>query len=55
MYTKEETSDPIILGMHIHPALSEVVQRAFYSLMPPEHYHHILGHMDLNTDLRTNR
>jgi mycothione reductase len=47
MYTKEETSDPIIQGMHIHPALSEVVQRAFYSLMPPEHYHHVLGHMGL--------
>jgi dihydrolipoamide dehydrogenase len=48
MYTKEETADPIIQGMHIHPALSEVVQRAFYSLMPPEHYHHLLGHMGLN-------
>jgi dihydrolipoamide dehydrogenase len=51
MYTKEETSDPIIQGMHIHPALSEVVQRAFYSLMPPEHYHHVLGHMGLNPDV----
>src|SRR5659263_771918 len=47
MYTKEETSDTIIQGMHIHPALSEVVQRAFFSLMPPEHYHHLLGHMGL--------
>lgn len=50
MYTKEETGNPIIQGMHIHPALSEVVQRAFYSLMPPEHYHHVLGHMGLNPD-----
>ena len=41
MYTKEETSGPITQGMHIHPALSEVVQRAFFSLMPPEHYHHL--------------
>ena len=48
MYTKEERSDPITRGMHIHPALSEVVQRAFYSLMPPEHYHHVLGHMELD-------
>lgn len=48
MYTKKESLEPIIQGMHIHPALSEVVQRAFYSLMPPEHYHHILGHMELD-------
>jgi dihydrolipoamide dehydrogenase len=51
MYTKEESRDPIIQGMHIHPSLSEVVQRAFYSLMPLEHYHHVLGHMGLNPDL----
>jgi translation initiation factor 1 len=30
--------------MHIHPALSEVVERAFQSLMPPEHYHHTIEH-----------
>jgi mycothione reductase len=47
MYTKEQGPEPIIQGMHIHPALSEVVQKAFYSLMPPEHYHHLLGHMGL--------
>ena len=47
MYTKEENPEPIIQGMHIHPALSEVVQKAFYSLVPPEHYHHLLGHMGL--------
>ena len=47
MYTKEENPEPVIRGMHIHPALSEVVQKAFYSLMPPEHYHHLLGHMGL--------
>jgi hypothetical protein len=28
--------------MHIHPALSEVVQRAFTTLMVPEQYHHII-------------
>jgi hypothetical protein len=28
--------------MHIHPALSEVVERAFQSLAPPAHYHHVL-------------
>ncbi len=47
MYVPEEKADPIIQGMHIHPSLSEVVEKAFYSLMPPEHYHHVLGHMDL--------
>jgi hypothetical protein len=26
-------------AMHIYPSLSEVVQRAFGSLMPVEHYH----------------
>ncbi len=44
MYTVERSAKPIIDGMHIHPALSEVVERAFRSLMPPEHYHHILEH-----------
>ncbi len=44
MYTKEQSAKPIRDSMHIHPALSEVVERAFRSLMPPEHYHHILGH-----------
>ncbi len=47
MYTKQENPDPIIQGMHIHPALSEVVQKAFYSLVPPEHYHHLLGDMGM--------
>ncbi len=47
MYTKEENPEPVIQGMHIHPAISEVVQKAFYSLVPPEHYHHLLGHMGL--------
>lgn len=48
MYVPEEKADPITQGMHIHPSLSEVVEKAFYSLMPPEHYHHVLGHMDLD-------
>ncbi len=42
MYTHEQTMKPIIHGMHIHPALSEVVERAFRSLMPPEQYHHVI-------------
>ena len=42
MYTHEQSAEPIIQGMHIHPALSEVVERAFYSLMPPDQYHHVM-------------
>jgi mycothione reductase len=48
MYTPEQTAKPILDGMHIHPALSEVVERAFRSLMPPEHYHHTLQHYNLS-------
>jgi len=49
MYTREQNAKPILDGMHIHPALSEVVERAFRSLMPPEHYHHLIGHYKLLT------
>jgi mycothione reductase len=44
MYTPEQSATPILRAMHIHPALSEVVQRAFGSLAPPEVYHHVLEH-----------
>jgi len=44
MYTPDQSGRPILNSMHIHPALSEVVERAFHSLLPPEHYHHILEH-----------
>jgi dihydrolipoamide dehydrogenase len=47
MYTHEQSTKPILSGMHIHPALSEVVERAFRSLMPPEHYHHLIRHYKL--------
>ncbi len=47
MYTKEQSADPIRQGMHIHPALSEVVERAFGSLMEPVRYHHTLKHFQL--------
>lgn len=43
MYTPKGSPDPITRGMHIHPALSEVVERAFQSLASPAHYHHVLG------------
>ena len=34
LYTRERSARPIIDGMHIHPALSEVVERAFLALAP---------------------
>jgi mycothione reductase len=42
MYTHTQSAEPIITGMHIHPALSEVVQRAFSSRMPVDQYHHMI-------------
>ena len=42
MYTPERSSFPINRGMHIHPALSEVVERAFGRLMRPRDYHAFL-------------
>lgn len=42
MYTKTQTLDPINTAMHIHPALSEVVARAFQTFMIYEQYHHYL-------------
>jgi dihydrolipoamide dehydrogenase len=42
MYTPSQSALPIIYGMHIHPALSEVVERAFHSLMSPSEYHRVL-------------
>jgi len=42
MYTHDQSAEPIIRGMHIHPALSEVVQKAFHSLVPLGMYHHVI-------------
>jgi mycothione reductase len=44
MYTPDQSAQPILDAMHIHPALSEVVQRAFQSVMTTEEYSHLLGH-----------
>lgn len=44
MYTPEQSAEPIINGMHIHPALNEVVERAFRSLMTPEEYRKLIEH-----------
>lgn len=44
MYAPTRSVQIIEEAIHIHPALSEVVQRAFGAMMPVEHYHeHMLG------------
>ncbi len=42
MYTEEQSALPIVNGMHIHPALSEVVERALWTILTPEQYQHAL-------------
>jgi dihydrolipoamide dehydrogenase len=42
MNTAERSVQPIVSGMHIHPALGEVVEKAFVSLMPVHQYAHML-------------
>lgn len=39
MYTQDQSAIPIFRGMHIHPALSEVIERAFYNLREPESWY----------------
>jgi dihydrolipoamide dehydrogenase len=51
MYSPEQSALPIKQGMHIHPALTEVVERAFSSLMPTDNYHQVLEeHFKLPTE-----
>jgi dihydrolipoamide dehydrogenase len=47
MNGSEGTVSSLGSAMHIHPALSEVVQRAFLSLSSPHEYHHALVHLGL--------
>ena len=47
MYTEGRDARPLMNSMHIHPSLSEVVERAFGSLMEPHEYHHMLEHFGL--------
>jgi mycothione reductase len=47
MYTHDQSAWPMQAAMHIHPSLSEVVQRAFGSVMTPEEYRHLLSHYGL--------
>ena len=44
MYTPDGGTGPVKVGMHIHPSLSEVVERAVGSLMPVDMYHHVRQH-----------
>ena len=44
MYSEGRSVDPIWSGMHIHPALSEVVERAAGNLLTVAEYAHQLSH-----------
>ncbi len=44
MYVGEQSAQPVLQAMHIHPALSEVVQKAVDALAPVHVYHHVLEH-----------
>lgn len=50
MYTPSGSADPISEGMHIHPALSEVVERAFLNLTDSDAHQHSHGHGDHSHD-----
>ena len=44
MYTSDQSARPLLDAMHIHPALTEVVQRAFQAPVSIAQYHHELEH-----------
>ncbi|MCI4350248.1 MAG: dihydrolipoyl dehydrogenase [Thermoplasmata archaeon] len=44
MYTEGQSAHAIREGMHIHPALSEVVERAFLALVPASGHTHTMTH-----------
>ena len=44
MYTPDGSAAPVRKGMHIHPSLSEVVERAVAALMPVDMYYHVRQH-----------
>jgi mycothione reductase len=48
MYTPDRSARPILDAMHIHSALSEVVQLAFQSVMTAAQYRHLLAHHHVN-------
>ncbi|MDG7012936.1 MAG: dihydrolipoyl dehydrogenase [Nitrososphaerota archaeon] len=44
MYTESQDARPLMESMHIHPSMSEVVDRAFSSLVEPHEYHRMMEH-----------
>lgn len=42
MYTDSRSAEYVTDSLHIHPAMPEVVQQAFSSLMTPEDYHRLM-------------
>jgi mycothione reductase len=49
--TQNPSVDSILTALHIHPALTEVVQRACGNLMKPEDYHQLIGgHLKLTVE-----
>jgi len=49
MYTQDQSAQPLLDAMHIHPALNEVVQRAFQGLTTAAQHQHELRHQ-MQTD-----
>lgn len=47
LYTSEQNANPIMHAMDIHPSLSEVIKRAFYSRMHVSEYHMIMKGLGL--------
>ena len=50
MYADKQTAAPIMHAMDIHPSMSEVIKRAFYSRMPLSEYHMVLKAYKLEDD-----
>jgi mycothione reductase len=42
MYTENQDARPLMSAMHIHPSITEVVDRAFSSLMEPSQFHQMI-------------
>jgi len=47
MYTPKQDASPLMYSMDIHPSLSEVIKRAFYSRMPVDEYHMVMQALGL--------
>ena len=47
MYTEGQDARPLMNSMHIHPSITEVVDRAFSSLVEPHEYHRMMEHSHL--------